>query len=140
MTNRRVPGIVAGVARGRVPDAARERMRRALLSGLLCVRGRLGPSESRAELAAAARNWMLSTERTRPLSFEGACAALGIDPSYLRKVFLGPLAMSASGQATDTAAFEEWLFRASATPSRPRAARQSFGGHKTTERRTHHGR
>ena len=89
-------------------------MRTALLDGLMCLRGRVGPPAVREQLTAEARRWMMSTARTWPFSFESACAVLGINAFYLRKVFLGPLAASTGAPPDDTAAFEELLRKLSA--------------------------
>ncbi len=75
----------AGIASG---HGVRELMRAVLLDAVMCLRARAGPAKERERLARDARQWMVSTARTWPFSFESVCDELGISASYLRALLL----------------------------------------------------
>jgi hypothetical protein len=64
-------------------------MRAVLLDAIMCLRARCGPEKDRARLARDARQWMVSTGRTWPFSFESVCDELGVSASYIRTLLLG---------------------------------------------------
>ena len=80
----------------------RELMRAVLEDAIHCLAGETGPSRERPQLAAEAREWLVSGDTWWPYSFENICDAIGFDADSLRERLLrnAPVIPFADGQQT----------------------------------------
>ncbi len=81
-----LPSQFATRVRGRGPQEAEFNLVRAILDDAIhCFKKyRFAESDSSRALYEEARDWIESTDRQWPFSYENVCMILGIDPDYLR--------------------------------------------------------
>ena len=89
---------------GRHSSASQRALMQAVLQdAILCLRGHAYPVRDRARLAAEAEQWIRSTDRRWPFSFESVCDTLSLDPAYLRQQLLRMVAIpTADSREGDT--------------------------------------
>jgi hypothetical protein len=81
-----LPSQFGARVRGRGPQEAEFNLIRAVLDDAIhCFKKyRFAKGDSSRELYEEARDWIESTDRQWPFSYENICMILGIDPDYLR--------------------------------------------------------
>jgi hypothetical protein len=81
-----LPSQFAARVRGRGPQEAEVNLVRAVLDDAIhCFKKyRFAKGDASRALYEEARDWIESTDRQWPFSYENICMILGIDPDYLR--------------------------------------------------------